>query len=156
MKAGVFCSMKTHRSAISCRHFGGTNCQSKQPCIPQVSNFQKLITSFHILFISLFTNHPVTQCYTIWIIKNIVKGMISVSINKRVCTNFNFITYCHYVEVNNSGCALFRHVCIKKCLLPSSRLSVCPSAWISAAVTGRISVKFDVRNFYKNLSFYMF
>ena len=46
--------------------------------ISHKSAFQKLITSFHILFTALFTNHPVTQCYTIWIVRNVDKGMVSV------------------------------------------------------------------------------
>jgi hypothetical protein len=37
-------------------------------------------------------------------------------------------------------------------ILPSIRLSVCVFTRISVASTGRISVKFDIEDFYENLS----
>jgi len=36
--------------------------------------------------------------------------------------------------------------------LASSRLSVCPSAWNNSAPTGRIFMKFDIWEFFENLS----
>jgi hypothetical protein len=41
---------------------------------------------------------------------------------------------------------------LRKRLLTSSCLSVCPSAWNNAAPTGRVLMKFDIWGFFENLS----
>jgi len=44
-------------------------------------------------------------------------------------------------------CLVFRHIGCKKCLLPSSSLSIC--LHVSVAPTGRIFIKFDIGKFMK-------
>jgi len=61
---------------------------------------------------------------------------------------------CHSAQVKYlfpqmKVCWVFRHIGCKKCILPSSSLSVC--LHVSMAPAEQIFVKFNIGNFYENL-----